>query len=357
MKHIIISLFACLITLSANAQNKEFTLKASIPSKSFLGKTTADFDVTVLTENGEKSLGTLHLVADKDSMLVGQFQTETDGSYCASAVWTEDPHMGFAFFLEPGTVTAAYKENGFSVHGTQLNEVYAQYKNESEAEQQNGYSRTKLNAITEKYMQKYSDTPLFSLLFQSHMTVSMASFQTDANTIAEVERLWAIGSDSAKKDKNLLETYNRICHNDIADGMSLRDVEIPNATVEDSKTVRLSDYIGHGKWVFIDFWASWCGGCRQAIPLVKKVYETVKDNDNILFISIAEWDRRSAALKAMKEENMPWLQLIDEKGACGSAYMFSTIPRFMLFAPDGTLSHKDIDRNKIKDVINTALGK
>ena len=197
-------------------------------------------------------------------------------------------------------------------------------------------------------MQRYCDTPLFGMLFTNHSAVA---FGTDKKA---VERLWAMGGEEAKKMKYARSAYERICHNDVANGQPLRDVTIPNATVDGGKTVKLSDYIGKGQWVFVDFWASWCGACRQAIPLVKEVYEEVKDK-NVLFISIAEWDRRDAALKAMAQENMPWLQLIDEKGACGDTYMFNSIPRFMLFAPDGTLVEKDIERNQIRKLLTEKI--
>lgn len=327
-----------------------YTIHVEAPQSYFHNATTADLEVSIQSEKGDVAIGTIHLIANADSMMIGDFNGNTPEAYSAGALWTEDPHCGFSFILEPGKIKAVLNGRYFNVSGTPLNDAYQAYKSEvglgGEAKR---ISMEESNKITESYMQKYNDTPLFNMLFGSHYDVMFGKKES-------VERLYAIGSDKQKKIKAVEETYKRICHNDLENGQPFRDVDIPNATVEDSKTVRLSDYIGKGKWVFIDFWASWCGGCRQAIPRVKAAYEEVKDK-NIMFISIAVWDKRNAAIKAMKEENMPWLQLIDEKGACGTTYMFNSIPRFMLFAPDGTIADKDVDVRNVLEIIKEDLSK
>lgn len=341
--------------LSAGAQEKGmFNLHVNLPSKLFKGEKNVTLSLDMMNEKGEVTIGTMQLKADTDDMLKGDFSMETDGQYCASGQWVEDPHYGFSFFIEPGTVNVIEGKGGMlnrmHVNGTPLNDAYQQYKDEADRlEPRNSQAA---DSLIEVYMKRYADTPLFGFFFTSHSAVSYAIFK---DMKAEVERLWAIGGEKPKKVKYFLNTYNRICHNDLGNGQPFRDVEIPDATVEDSRTVHLSDYIGKGKWVFIDFWASWCGGCRQAIPRVKAAYEEVKDK-NVMFISIAEWDKRKAALKAMDEEQMPWLQLIDEKGACGEAYMFNAIPRLMLFAPDGTIADKDVDSRRLHEILAKHLG-
>lgn len=322
--------------------NMSCTLKVSIPKGMVKNASTADFTISLNGENGDEDIATLTLKSTPAGILSGEWVTQVHTPVSASALWTEDPHVGFSFVIEPGIITVTPDGQGaFNVSGTKLNDAYAAFQSE-----RNAADYSKADSIVEAYMQKYSDTPLFGTLFTTH---SATMFGSDKQ---KVEALWAMGGENGKKMKYALEAYNRICHNDINNGEPLRDVEIPNATVEDTgKSVRLSDYIGKGKWVFVDFWASWCVGCRQAIPIVKKAYEQVKDNGNIMFISIAEWDKRPAALKAMKEENMPWLQLIDEKGLCGSTYLFNTIPRFMLFTPDGSLYDKDVQRNNILNLL------
>lgn len=321
------------------------TLKVSFPQEVFGNATSAELVLTVNGENGEEESGLYNLTSAGDGVMTGVWNLDGKEPVAAGMVWTQDPHVGFSFFIEPGVVTVNFsKDKGAIVSGTPLNDAYTAYYKECE---ETPYQ--KQDSLTEAYMQRYNDTPLFGMLFTSHPAVSFRADKT------ETERLWAMGGENGRKMKYAKSAYVRICHNDIANGEPLRDVEIPHATVDGEGTsIRLSDYIGKGQWVLVDFWASWCVGCRQAIPKVKEAYEKLK-GENVLFISIAEWDRRPAALKAMQEENMPWLQLIDEKGVCGDTYMFNAIPRFMLFAPDGTLAEKDVERNNILSLLTEKL--
>lgn len=349
MKNILLTVFSVMMVLSSAAQDaKPFQLKIVIPKALAHGAETLEMAIAAETEKGETSLGSIMLTLNSNGLIEGVFTCQVEEACCASALWVDDPHLGFSFFIEPGSVTAKAVKDGFQVSGTSFNDALQQYKDETD-KLRNIHT---IDSINEVYMKRYADTPMYGYLFRCHSAVTYSAFQ---NTKSDVERIWALGGEKAKRIKSLQNTYNRICHNDLENGQPFRDVEIPDATVEDSRTVHLSDYIGKGKWVFVDFWASWCGGCRQAIPRVKAAYEEVKDK-NVMFISIAEWDKRKAALKAMDEEQMPWLQLIDEKGACGEAYMFNAIPRLMLFAPDGTIADKDVDSRKLHEILAKHLG-
>lgn len=334
-----------LIMACATRAEDTCTIRVTIPQRMFGDTTTASLVLSANGENGENDLGECRLTPASENMLSGECSIEVKEPVAASMVWAADPHVGFTFFVEPGTVSAKYiKEGTCEVSGTPLNDAYTSYRKELESTPYDSQ-----DSLTEVYMRKYRDTPLFGMLFTGHSAVT---FRGDKE---QVERLWAIGGEKGHKMKYAQSAYERICHNDVVNGEKLRDVVIPHATVDgEGQTIRLSDYIGRGKWVFVDFWASWCVGCRQAIPVVKEAYAKLKE-ENVQFISIAEWDRRAAALKAMKEEQMPWLQLIDEKGACGDAYLFNSIPRFMLFAPDGTLIEKDVGRNSIVSLLTDKI--
>ena len=102
------------------------------------------------------------------------------------------------------------------------------------------------------------------------------------------------------------------------------------------KEVKFSDYVGKGKYVLADFWASWCGPCRREIPNVKKVYDEF-GGEKFDVVSIAVWDKAENTLKAIEEEKLEWPQIIDCQDVPGKLYGIEGIPVMILFGPDGTI--------------------
>jgi len=107
--------------------------------------------------------------------------------------------------------------------------------------------------------------------------------------------------------------------------------------------VALSQFVEEGKIVFLDFWASWCGPCRQEIPLLKEVYSLYKDK-GLEVISIAVHDSEANWLQAVQEEDMPWPQLLStvEKTLATQVYGFNGIPYTLLIGKDGKVIGKNL---------------
>ena len=103
--------------------------------------------------------------------------------------------------------------------------------------------------------------------------------------------------------------------------------------------VKLSDHVGKGKYVLLEFWASWCGPCRADLPHLKKVYDLYHPS-GFEVISISMDDSKEKWLKAIEEEQMKWLQVSDLKafkGDLSKLYNFSGIPTCILIGPDGKI--------------------
>jgi len=104
----------------------------------------------------------------------------------------------------------------------------------------------------------------------------------------------------------------------------------------DGKTTRLSDYVGRGRYVLADFWASWCGPCRQEIPNLIALYEKYKDKE-FLVLGVAVQDKTEASLKAIEEMQIPYPQILNTQKIATDLYGIDAIPEIILFSPDGTI--------------------
>ena len=112
--------------------------------------------------------------------------------------------------------------------------------------------------------------------------------------------------------------------------------------------IKLSSF--RGKYVLVDFWASWCGPCRKALPLVKKANEEFKDKGlQVIGVSVdrkvKDWE------KALEEEKLPYLQLHDPDGITGKMYNYDGIPFIILISPEGIILEKELWGDGIREAI------
>lgn len=96
-----------------------------------------------------------------------------------------------------------------------------------------------------------------------------------------------------------------------------------------------------GKYVFLDFWASWCYWCRKENPNVIKAYEQLKDR-NLEIVSVSFDESEASWKNAVKEDKLPWLQVSDlkgmiVKGGLASMLDIKAIPQNLLISPEGVI--------------------
>ena len=120
--------------------------------------------------------------------------------------------------------------------------------------------------------------------------------------------------------------------------------------------VKFSDYVGKGKYVLVDFWASWCGPCKKEIPNIASVYEKYA-GENFDVLSIAVWDKPEATKQAAEEHGVVWSQIINAQKIPTDIYGIDGIPHIMLVAPDGKIYKRNLRGSDIEAAVAEALGR
>lgn len=131
----------------------------------------------------------------------------------------------------------------------------------------------------------------------------------------------------------------------LAEGQVAPEFSFP--TPDGKKSYGPQDF--KGKILVLDFWASWCGPCRQEIPHLKEAYQAFSGKD-VVFLSVSIDKDEAAWRKAMKEENMPWLQVRAPKAGKDvmEQYQFSGIPYIVVLDKEGRIVAKNL-RGKALD--------
>lgn len=246
------------------------------------------------------------------------------------------------FILEPGTVSVNIDERTES--GTPLVDEY------------NGFHRRFYGYARNQREEKATLTDSVVLANRDNLLGAMALEDLAYVDTSRFLALYAQVSDAVRQTGLVKNAFDAIeLQNRTAAGRMFTDYTVTGGN-PDGSDVKLSDYVGRGKYILLDHWASWCGPCKAEMPNIKKVWETYA-GDRFDVVSIAVSDKREDTVEALGRLDMPWHQILDGGSIPKDLYGVSAIPHLILFAPDGTILKRGIRGEEIASSVSEVMGR
>jgi peroxiredoxin len=380
----------CLITLNLNAQETSFPGKAEITG-----------DISSITKGDKKLEITYRMIGggfqfDSCKVTNGIFSFEKDLQEPIIVIISFFPDKSVnraqggvldyhSFFLIPGkgkiTANGSLEKSVFTGSAAKYNEDYEEVN-----KKENEYFGIR-NNITQNLIMPDGTTSVQRQKWITNITDSInlirdtqlykSWIDTKPNSIVSAYLLLAYSAQPVWTPRRKMEPENienllkklpislqklpallKLQVELLAAKATMPGKPILNFTLTDTvgRQVSLSDF--KGKYIFLDFWASWCAPCRRENPnIVKQFYKYKDRNFTVLSVSMDKPEARQAWLNAIHKDQIGlWTHLCDSKGFSGevaTAYYIKSIPTNFLIDPDG----KFVARNLYGDALDKELSK
>ena len=314
-------------------------------------------------------------IIDSTKIVSGKFSFDgAAGEARAVRLVVEHHHVNF--ILEKGNVKINMSDEPYSVKGSpltdKLNGFLTEYENLIEEVREDFMSigesvsvveasaardkiledlSVKIDKLVVSYLKQYPDNVLGAMIFctwvENQIGVTPEKFMEYSGIVGE--RVLNFGP--LKQMSVYFESMNKTNA-----GQPFIDFTIENGNI-DGTPASLSDYVGKGKYVLVDFWASWCAPCIRTLPGLVSTYQKYK-NKGFEIVGISLDNNQQNWANATAKHQITWPQLSNLEGwsdPAAQAYSINSIPATFLLDGNGTIIGKNLNEAELEQRLSELL--